>query len=312
MRGLFVIGENPVQSEADQHHTRKVLSSLDHLVVFDIFLTKTAQLADVVLPSASGWCESDGTVTNSERRVQRLRKALEPPGEARDEVEVLCQIAKRLGADWGHPTAEDVWNEVRVMAPEMFGGMSYERLEKEKGLRWPCPDESHPGTMYLHERLWAEPRTGAAAPFSVVQHELPVELPDDDYPFLLTTGRRLADYNTGVQTGGFTSPLRRSEAAELHPDDLKRLGLQTGQPVRISSRRGSVVAPVRADPSLQPGMVFMTMHFQDEVSVNVLTIDATDPKAGTAEFKACAVKLEPLEIGAELASRRALAGAAGD
>jgi formate dehydrogenase major subunit len=194
----------------------------------------------------------------------------------------------------------------------MFGGMSYERLEKEKGLRWPCPDESHPGTMYLHERLWAEPRTGAAAPFSVVQHELPVELPDDEYPFLLTTGRRLAEYNTGVQTGGFTSPLRRSEAAEMHPDDLKRLDLQTGQPVRISSRRGWVVAPVGADPSLQPGMIFMTMHFQDEVSVNVLTIDATDPKAGTAEFKACAVKLEPLEAGAEVASRRALAGAVGD
>jgi len=296
LRSLFVIGENPVQSEADQTKTEQILSSLDHLVVFDIFMTKTAELADVVLPSAAGWCESEGTVTNSERRVQRIRKALEPPGEARDEIAVLCDLARRLGADWGDISAEQVWDEVREMAPAMFGGMSYARLEQEKGLRWPCPDESHPGTMYLHERLWDNPRTGPPVPFNIVEHELPIEQADAEYPFVLTTGRRLADYNTGVQSGGFASPLRRSESVDMHPDDVRRLGFADGDRVRISSRRGSVVAPVRIDPTLQRGLVFMTFHFQDDVSVNLLTIDATDPKAGTAEFKACAVKLEPVEV----------------
>ena len=299
MRGLFVIGENPVQSEADQTKTKETLAKLDHVVVFDIFLTKTAEIADVVLPSAAGWCESEGTVTNSERRVQRIRKALQPPGEAREEIPVLCDLARRLGADWPDLTAEQVWDEVREMAPAMFGGMSYARLEAEKGLRWPCPDESHPGEMFLHQRLWDDPRSGPPAPFSVVEHELPIEQPDADFPFLLTTGRRLSDYNTGVQSGGFSSPLRRSESVDMHPDDVRRLGFTNGQRIRISSRRGSVVAPVRIDPTLQRGLVFMTFHFQDEISVNLLTIDATDPKAGTAEFKACAVKLEPLEVRAE-------------
>jgi len=295
--GLFVIGENPVQSDADQHHVVRLLQNIEHLVVFDIFLTKTAELAHVVLPSVAGWCESEGTVTNSERRVQRVRKALDPPGDARQETWVISEIARRLGSPWGNPSAEEIWNEVRELAAEMFGGMSYERLEREKGLQWPCPDESHPGTLFLHERLWAEPLEGPRAPFSVTLHELPVEQPDAEYPFILTTGRRLSDYNTGVQSGGFDSPLRRSESVDMHADDATRLGLAGGELVRISSRRGSIVAPVRIDASLRPGLVFMTFHFQDEVNVNVLTINATDPKAGTAEFKACAVRIDRLEVG---------------
>jgi len=292
--GLFVIGENPVQSEADQEHTIGLMKSLSHLVVFDIFMTKTAELADVVLPSVAGWCESEGTVVNSERRVQRIRKALEPPGDARQETWVISEIAKRLGTDWGHPEPEEIWEEVRSLADQMFGGMSYARLESENGLQWPCPDESHPGTMFLHARLWEEPLAGPRVPFTVVEHELPVEMPDAAYPFMLTTGRRLSDYNTGVQSGGFDSPLRRSESVEMHPDDAKRMGFEDGERVRISSRRGSVVAPVRYDTRLKPGLVFMTMHFQDEVSTNLLTIEASDKKAGTAEFKACAVKIEAL------------------
>jgi len=284
-----------VQSDADMNHTKHSLEGLDHLVVFDIFMTKTAELADVVLPSAAGWCESEGTVTNSERRVQRVRKALDPPGDAKQETWVISEIAKRLGVDWGHPTAEEIWNEVRDLGGEMMGGMSYERLEKEKGLQWPCPDESDPGTMFLHERLWTD-NIGTPAPFSVVLHEMPIEQPDAEYPFILTTGRRLSDYNTGVQSGGFDSPLRRSESIDMHIKDVERMGFVDGQPVRITSRRGSVVAPVRVDPSLRPGLVFMTFHFQDDVAVNLLTINATDPKAGTAEFKACAVKVEPVDI----------------
>jgi formate dehydrogenase major subunit len=293
-KSLFVIGENPVQSEADQNHATALLTGLDHLVVQDIFLTATAQLADVVLPSAASWCEADGTVVNSERRVQLCRKALEPPGNARDELWILGEIARRMGHDWGEPTAEQVWNEVRAVAPATFGGMSYERLAESYGLQWPCPDVEHPGTLFLHGRLWEEPLVGPPAPFSVTHHEGPVEMPDDEYPFMLTTGRRLDSYNTGVQTGGYTNPMRKGETADISPEDAERLRLADGDMVRVSSRRGSLVAPVRVDHSLRPGLVFMTFHFQDEVSVNVLTIDATDPLSGTAEFKACAVSLVPV------------------
>ncbi len=318
MHSLFIVGENPVQSDADQNHTEHLMEALDHLVVLDIFLTRTAEFADVVLPAASGWCESDGTVTNSERRVQRVRKALDPPGDARDEIWVISQIAKRLGTDWGDPTAESVWDEVRELAGEMFGGMSYERLAEMKGIQWPCPDESHPGTMFLHERLWTEPNGGGMrAPFTPVAHELPIERPDTEYPFLLTTGRRLSDYNTGVQTEGFASPLRRTESIDIFPSDAERMGLSEGQLVRISSRRGTLVAPIRLDPSLKAGLVFMTFHFGDAYSVNRLTINVVDPRSGTAEFKACAVKLEPLSVGHERVAHEELpsgleAAAAGD
>jgi len=291
LTGLYVIGENPAQSEADQHHTQGLLEGLDHLVVQDIFLTKTAEMADVVLPSVASWCEAEGTVTNSERRVQRVRPALTPPGEARDELWILSQIAQRLGHEWGEPTAVTVWQEVRTLAQHMFGGMSYERLEAEGGLQWPCPDEAHPGSLFLHDRLWAEPRVGPAAPFSVVEHDPPVEAPDADYPFVLTTGRRLDSYNTGVQTMGYASPLRRAEALDLSPEDATKLGLSEGDVVTVESRRGKVTAPIHLDSGLRPGLVFMTLHNQDDVRVNLLTIDATDPRSGTAEFKACAVRV---------------------
>ncbi len=293
LQALYVIGENPAQSEADQHRAQRLLGGLEHMVVQDIFLTRTAEFAHVVLPASSSWCEAEGTVTNSERRVQRLRPALTPPGNARDDIGLICEIAKRLGHDWGTPGAEDVWNEVRSLAP-MFAGMTYARLENEGGLHWPCYDETHPGEQFLHSRLWKEPREGAPAPFSVVEHDPPIEMPDAEYPFTLTTGRRLDSYNTGVQTSGYKSPLRRGETLDMSPEDAHRLGVKDGAPVRITSRRGSVVAPVHLDTTLRPGLVFMTLHFQDEVTTNVLTVDYTDPKSGTAEFKACAVRVEPV------------------
>jgi len=293
MRALYAIGENPAQSEADQNRTERLLTGLEHLVVQDIFLTRTAELASVVLPASSSWCEAEGTVTNSERRVQRLRKALEPPKGARDDMWIISEIARRLGCDWGQPSAEEVWNEVRSLAP-MFAGMSYARLDKEGGLHWPCYDENHPGELFLHWRLWKDPIEGPPAPFSVVEHDPPLERPDAEYPFQLTTGRRLDSYNTGVQTGGFTSPLRRGESLDMSPEDAARLGLMDGDPVRVTSRRGSLVTPVRIDRSLRAGLVFMTLHFQDEVKTNVLTVDYTDPKSGTAEFKACAVRVEAI------------------
>ena len=294
MRGLYVIGENPAQSEADQHLAMDALEGLEHLVVQDIFLTRTAQLAHVVLPASASWCEAEGTVTNSERRVQRVRKALEPPGEARDDMWIIVEIAKRLGHRWPAPRAEAVWDEVRAVAPEMFGGMSYARLEAKHGIQWPCPDERDDGAQFLHARLWDEPMSTARAPFSTAHDDPPVERPDKRYPYQLTTGRRLDSYNTGVQSAGYASPLRRPETLDLSPEDAAKLRVMEGDAVRITSRRGSVTAPAHIDPSLRPGLVFMTLHFQDEVRTNLLTIDAVDPQSGTAEFKACAVKLEPV------------------
>jgi formate dehydrogenase major subunit len=294
LTSLYCIGENPAQSEADQHKADRLLRDLDHLVVQDIFLTKTAQLAHVVLPATASWCEAEGTVTNSERRVQRVRKALEPPGDARDDLWIISEMARRLGHDWGLPNAEQVWDEVRELAPDMFSGMTYRRLGELDGIQWPCPNEQDPGAQFLHARLWADPVGGPKADFSLTEYAPPVEMPDDEYPFTLTTGRRLESYNTGVQTAGYTSPLRRGETLDIAPEDANRLDIREGDLVRITSRRGSVVAPAHIDTGLRAGLVFMTIHFQDQVRVNVLTIDATDPRSGTAEFKACAVKVEPV------------------
>jgi len=291
MTALYVVGENPAQSEADTERITHLMAGLDHLVVQDIFLTRTAEMADVVLPAAASWCESEGTVTSSERRVQRVRKALEPPDGARDDIAIISEIARRMGINWEHESAEEVWNELRGLS-SWHRGMSYSRLEEMDGLHWPCPSEDHPGSPFLHGRLWADPVEGALAPFNVVQHDPPVEGLSDEFPIRLTTGRRLDSFNTGVQTGGYTSPLRRGESLDIHPEDGLRLGVADGELVRAVSRRGGVEVPVRFDPTLRPGLAFMTLHFQDETATNILTIDATDPKSGTAEFKAAAIRIE--------------------
>jgi formate dehydrogenase major subunit len=294
LQAIYVIGENPVQSEADQKRAKHLLSTRDFMVVQDIFLTATAELADVVLPAAASWAESEGTVTNSERRVQRVRKALEPPGEARDDLWIIEEIARRMGADWGWQSAEDAWDELRALSP-VHAGMSYRRLEELGGIQWPCYDETHPGEVFLHSRLWEDPVPGNRVPFQAVDHDPPVDKLTDDYPIRLTTGRRLDSYNTGVQTGGYTSPLRRGESLDISPEDAETYGLADGERVRVVSRRGQVEAPIRIDESLRPGLVFMTLHFQDDVATNLLTIDATDPRSGTAEFKATAIRIEKLE-----------------
>jgi predicted molibdopterin-dependent oxidoreductase YjgC len=174
----------------------------------------------------------------------------------------------------------------------MHAGMSYRRLEELGGIQWPCYDESHPGELYLHSRLWQNPVIGPLAPFSAVEFEPPVDQLDENYPIRLTTGRRLDSYNTGVQTGLYASPLRQEETLDLSPEDGKQYDLLEGERVRISSRRGSVIAPVRFDPGLRPGLAFMTVHFHDQVATNDLTIDAIDPKSGTSEFKATAIRIE--------------------
>jgi predicted molibdopterin-dependent oxidoreductase YjgC len=304
LTALLVIGENPAQSEADVSRAIDLLSSRDHLVVLDIHLTKTAQLADVVLPGSASWCESNGTVTNSERRVQRVRKALDPPGEARDDVWILMELARRLGHEWPYGDDdpggtgvdhEQVWDEVRRLSP-MHAGMSWARLEELGGIQWPCYSDDTLEPPYLHGRLWADDpgERGRPAPFSVVIDEPPVEALDDAFPLRLTTGRRLDSYNTGVQSGGYRSPTRIGETIDVSPEDAFRMGITDGEVVRVSSRRGTVDAPVRIDPGLRPGLVFMTFHFPDEIDVNQLTIDATDPLSGTAEFKAAAVRIDKL------------------
>ncbi|NNE11384.1 MAG: molybdopterin-dependent oxidoreductase, partial [Ilumatobacter sp.] len=293
LRSVFVIGENPAQSEADVSRAIDLLSSRDHLVVLDIHLTKTAELADVVLPGSASWCESEGTVTNSERRVQRVRKALDPPGDARDDIDILLDLAARLGQDWQYDDHEQIWDELRRLSP-MHAGMAWSRLEQLGGIQWPCFSEDTLEPPYLHGRLWAdEPADrGRPAPFSVVIDDPPVESLTEEFPLRLTTGRRLDSYNTGVQSGGFSSPNRFGETVDVSPEDAERLSIADGEMVRISSPRGTVDAPARIDPGLRPGLVFMTFHFPDEVDVNQLTIDATDPASGTAEFKAAAVRID--------------------
>jgi formate dehydrogenase major subunit len=288
---LYVIGENPLQSEADAQAMERRLSGLEFMVVQDLFLTATAELADVVLPAA-GWGEVDGTFTSSERRVQRVRKAIEPPGDARDDIELLSLVARALGHDWPTPTAEEVWDEVRSLS-WMHEGMSYERLDEHGGLQWPCPSEDHPGTEFLHGRLWEE-ETGPKAPFSVVEWVPPVDTLSEEFPLRLTTGRRLDSYNTGVQSGRYSSPRRIHGVLDLSPEDAEDLRVSEGDMVRVVSRRGSLEAPVRFDRSLRPGLAFMAVHFPDDTDVNQLTIDAWDPKSGTAEFKATAVRVETL------------------
>ena len=295
---VYIVGENPAQSEADQERALHLLENLKCLIVQDIFLTKTAQLADVVFPASASWCESEGTVTSSERRVQRVRKALNPPGEARDDIAIICELARRVGQDWGAVTPHSAWEECRSLSP-WHAGMSWERLEALGGIQWPCYHDEHPGEMYLHARLWEDPLLGPRAPFAVVEHEGPVEVLDDDFPLRLTTGRRLDSFNTGVQSIGFNSPMRRGETLDISSDDARAYGLRDGDSVRVRSRRGSVVMPVRIDSGLSKGLVFTTFHFNDDIATNVLTIDAVDPKSGTAEFKAAAVAIEKVAPGTE-------------
>lgn len=293
LTALYVLGENPAQSEADSHHSLELLRGLEHLVVQDIVLTRTAELADVVLPASASWCEAEGTVTNSERRVQRCRPALAPPGQARDDIVILGEISRRLGYELGIPDPQAAWDELRSLSP-MHAGMSYARLEALHGLQWPCPDEQHPGSPFLHGRLWNEPVVGPRAPFFPTEQVAPVDTLDASFPLRLTTGRRLESFNTGVQSGGYLWPRARGETVDLSPEDASRLGVSEGERVRVVSRRGAVEAPVRLDPGLRPGLAFMTLHFPDEVDTNILTINATDPKSGTAELKAAAIRVEKL------------------
>ncbi len=293
VRGLYVIGENPIESEANQEHVRHLFGQLDALVVQDIFLTSTGEMADVVFPARASFAESAGTYTNSERRVQLVHPARQAPGQAQDDIWIVTELANALGAEWPHLNAEEVFDEMRHLAPN-FRGMTYERLRTHHGLQWPCVDESDDGTKVLHTRLW-EAVVDPKVPFNAVEWEPPIEEPDAEYPFLLTTGRRLAFFNTGIQSNVYDHPHKDGEWMEIHPEDADRLDLRDGDEVVVASRRGEVVVPIHRSDAVNPGTVFLTFHFPDHVKTNILSVDATDPKSGTAEFKAAAVRLAKRE-----------------
>ena len=294
LRAVYCIGENPADSEADVGHARKLLADLDLLVVQDIFMTRTAELADVVFPASVGWAESDGTVTSSERRVQRVRAAVPPPGEARHDIDIVAALANQMGADWGYPTAEELWDELRSLSP-LHLGMSWDRLEAEGGLQWPCPAEDHPGSPFLHGWLWEDDLGGrSGAPFNVVEHEGPKEQLTEEFPLRLTTGRALDSYNTGVQSGSMASPIRYGETIDISTADAGKLGIIDGEVVRVSSPRGSVEMAARVQADLPVGLTFTTFHFPELVDVNLLTNDAWDKRSGTAEFKAASIRIEKL------------------
>ncbi|MBI4220475.1 MAG: molybdopterin-dependent oxidoreductase [Chloroflexi bacterium] len=292
MRAVYVMGENTVVSDPNASHVEKALRKVDFLVVQDIFLTETAQLADVVLPAAA-FAETDGTFANSERRVQRVRKAVEPPGEARPDWQIILELFKRMGRPQPFTSPAEIWAEVAGLAP-ILSGISYERLEKEGGIQWPCPTKDHPGTQYLHADEFSSGYPGFFAP---VDHIPPAEEPDPEYPLVLTTGRRRVTYHTGTQTGkasGFEL-LVPHEWAEISPHDAEASGIEDGEKIRVRSRRGSVEVPAKVTDRSPRGVVFMSFAFPQLTRTNLLTNDAFDFITETPEFKACAVKIEKLE-----------------
>jgi formate dehydrogenase major subunit len=292
LRALYVIGENPADSEADAKSARKALSQLDTLIVQDIFLTRTAEMADVVFPASVGWAESDGTVTSSERRVQRVRPAVSRTGSTKDDLDIIVELSDRLGANWSARGPEQVWDEVRSLSP-MHAGMSYERLDEGPGLQWPCPSTEHPGTEYLHEWLWKEDLGGhQAAPFSVTVHEGPKEHLNPDYPLRLTTGRALDSFNTGVQSRNYPSPIRTGQTIDLSATDAKAIGVFDGETVKVSSKRGSINMTAKIVETLPAGLVFSTFHFPEIADINLLTNDHWDRMSGTSEFKASAIRID--------------------
>ena len=298
IKALFVLGENPMMTDPDINHVRKCLDSLDFMVIQEIFMSESAAFADVVLPAVS-FAEKDGTFTNTERRVQRIHKVIDPIGNARPDWEIICDLAKRIqkrlgtdvskakygGWDYSHP--KEIMDEVNALAP-IYGGITYDRIE-EVGLQWPCPNTDHPGTPYLHKGKFSR----GLGHFSAVEWAAAKELPDDKYPLVLTTGRTLYHWHGGTMTrrSAGLNAIYPEALVEINPEDAKRLGIADGEMVKVSSRRGEVTAKAQVIARPDPGVVFMTFHFH-EAAANLLTIAALDPVAGIPEYKVAAVRVE--------------------
>jgi formate dehydrogenase major subunit/formate dehydrogenase alpha subunit len=286
LKAMYIIGENPIVSDADLNHAEQSLRKLDFLVVQDIFLTETAQLADVVLPSAC-FAEKDGTFSNTERRVQRVRKAVEPPGEALEDWKIISGVATRMGYPMSYTDSRQIMDELRSVTPS-YAGISYERIDQQ-GIHWPCPNEEHPGTPILHREQF----TIGKGVFNAIDYRPPAETVDRDYPLYLTTGRLLHQYHTGtmtMKTDGLNE-IAPECFVEISPQDARELAVQDGTLVRIASRRGRIQARLRISPKAVQGTVFLPFHYA-QAAANRLTNAALDPICGIPEFKVCAVKLE--------------------
>ena len=302
VRALWIMGENPVMSDPDSTHARHCLEHTEFLVHQDIFLNETGELADVVLPAAA-FAEKDGTFTNTERRVQRVRQAVEPPGQALPDWQIICEVGRRTeraldrtpSAGWAFNSPSEVMDEIASLTP-IYGGTLYHRLE-DGGLQWPCPTAIHPGTPYLHRGEFSR----GLGYFTPVHHQPAAEEPDDEYPLLLTTGRRLQHFHTGTMTrrvGGLDF-LQPHEVLEMHPDDAAALGIVDGEWITVESRRGKVQVNAWVTDHIRPGVVFMTFHFAEALG-NVLTNAALDPIAKIPEYKVCGVRVAAVEpVGAD-------------
>ena len=288
VKALFILGENPLLSDPNMSQVKEELKHLDLLVVQDIFLTETAELAHVVLPGVS-FAEKDGTFTNTERRVQRVRKAIEPIGNSRPDWQILCDLSSRLGYPLEYSSPKEIMDEIASVTPS-YGGMHYGRLEG-LGLQWPCPTQDHPGTPFLHKDKFSRGK----GKFHVTPYAPAPELPDEKYPFLLTTGRVLYHYHTVIsRKSKGLSEIYPEGVIEINPEDAQRLGIKPDNGlVEVTSRRGKVQVKSKVSDNLPPGVVFMTFHFK-EAAANLLTIDALDPVAKIPEFKVCAVKIRKL------------------
>ncbi len=289
IKALYLIGENPTLSDPDAQHVREALARLDFFVVQDIFLSETAKLAHVVLPAAS-FAEKDGTFTNTERRVQRVRKAIEPIGDSKPDWWIICQVAQRLGAkgfDYRHPS--DIMEEIRNLTPS-YGGIGYQRLE-DGGLQWPCPTDDHVGTPILHTNTFVRGK----GRFVPLQYIPPGEMPDEDYPLILTTGRSLYHFHTGTMTRKVSglNIIEPEGVVEMNRQDASQLSIAQGDKVKVSSRRGEVITKAKVTEALAPGVVFMTFHFA-ESAANILTNPKLDPVSKIPELKVSAVKVEKL------------------
>ena len=293
IRAMYIFALNPVVSYPDSNHVMRSLEKLDFLVVQDIFMTETAKYADVILPGVS-FAEKDGTFTSGERRVNRVRKAVEPPGEARPDWEIFVDLAHRLGLkgfDFNSP--EDIWNDVRRVTPSM-AGISYERIEKPESLHWPCPTVEHPGTPILHREKFSSP--DGLGHFFGIDYRPPAEVADEEYPFTLMTGRLLFHYHTRTQTG--RAKILNHEVPEayvqINTEDAVRLNIKNGEKIRLRSRRGEAEAIARVTDEVGPGVLMMTMHFSGKGSVNQLTNTALDPMSKMPELKHSAVAVEKI------------------
>lgn len=290
VKAFYVFGENLANTEPDIRHVEHCLESAEFLVCQDIFPTETTRFAHVILPSAA-WSEDNGTFTNSERRVNRVRKVSEPPGEAKPNWWIFKEIARRMGHEWASDDGREIWdNEISSLAPQ-FGGVNYARIEND-GLQWPCPTPDHPGTCVLHSNGQF---TCGLGQFNAVDWTPPAEVPDEEYPLVLSTGRRLYHYHTRTMTGRSEGldVLLGEETVDMAPADAKSLEITHGEKVRVVSRRGDVEVRANLSDRIPQGMVWMAFHFR-EGCANWLTNPAFDPETRTAEYKACAVRVEKI------------------